>query len=96
MGDVTITQRDNGDKGAYYAHVEGSKLMGRLTWVQEDGVRIAEHTVVPPEIGGQGVAAELVEALIADAREQGFKVKPECSYVAKKFAENPDWAELKA
>ena len=96
MSEVTITQRDNGNKGAYYAHVEGSKSMGRLTWVEEDGVRVAEHTIVPPEIGGQGVAARLVEAMIADARESGFKVKPVCSYVVAAFDKHPEWADVRA
>ena len=96
MSDVTIERREHGDKGAYYAHVEGSHSLGRLTWVERDGVRVAEHTVVPPEIGGRGVAAQLVDALVADARELGFKVKPVCSYVLKKFEEHPEWADLRA
>lgn len=96
MEKVTVTRRDNSEHGAYYAHVEGSRHIGRLTWVDHDGVRVAEHTIVPGEIGGQGVAAKLVDALIADARAQGFKVKPVCSYVAAKFDEHPEWAELRA
>ena len=96
MTDVTVTHREHDGKGAYYARVEGSRHMGRLTWVEEDGVRVAEHTIVPREIGGKGVAAKLVEALIADARAQGFKVKPACSYVAKKFDKHPEWADVKA
>lgn len=93
---VTIERRDSGDHGTYYARVEGSSAIGRLTWTQRDGVRAAEHTIVPPEIGERGVAAQLVDALIADAREQGFKVKPVCSYVAAKFREHPEWANLRA
>lgn len=96
MDDVTITQRENGDKGAYYAHVAGSKAMGRLTWTGNGDVRAAEHTIVPPEIGSRGVAARLVEAMVADARENGFRIKPVCSYVAKKFDEHPEWADVKA
>lgn len=96
MTDVTITLRGGGGKGTYYAHVEGSRATGRLTWVERDGLRVAEHTIVPPEIGGQGVAARLVEALVADAREQGFRIDPACSYVAAKFDEHPEWADLQA
>ncbi len=96
MTEITITRREDPAKGAYYAHVEGSHYLGRLTWVQADGVRAAEHTVVPPEIAGRGVAARMVEALVADAREQGFKVKPACSYVAAAFDKHPEWADLRA
>ncbi|MFN5821799.1 MAG: GNAT family N-acetyltransferase [Novosphingobium sp.] len=52
--------------------------------------------MVPPEIGGQGVAARLVEALVADAREHGFKIDPVCSYVAAQFKRHPEWADLRA
>ena len=44
----------------------------------------------------RGVAAELVERLVADARDEGFKIVPQCSYVAAKFADNPDWHDLRA
>ena len=93
---LTITREENGDSGEYHAHIEGSQAKGRLTWVKRGDARVAEHTLVPREIGGRGVAAQLVDALVADAREHGFKVVPECSYVAKKFEQNPQWSDLKA
>lgn len=96
MSEVTITRHENGASGEYHAHVVGSERIGRLTWVQRDGVRVAEHTIVPPAIGGRGVAGKLVDALVADAREQGFKVMPVCSYVVAKFDEHPEWADIRA
>ena len=75
MADVTISQRDKGGHGTYYAHVEGSQTPGRLTWTEQNGTRTAEKTIVPPEIGGRGIAAQLVEALVADAREHGFQAQ---------------------
>jgi predicted GNAT family acetyltransferase len=45
---------------------------------------------------GQGVAQVLVEALVADARAQGFKIVPQCSYVAALFRRHPEWADLLA
>ena len=75
-----ITRHDQGDKGEYLAKVSGSDAVGRLTWVKRsDGVRVADHTLVPPEIGGRGIAGELVKELVADARENGFKIVPQCS-----------------
>jgi predicted GNAT family acetyltransferase len=95
LENITITSHDHASHGEYHAHVPGSDLIGRLTWVTRKGARVAEHTLVPPELGGRGIAGKLVEALIADAREQGFKVVPECSYVAAAFAKHPEWAELR-
>ena len=96
MTEVTITRHEHGQSGDYHAQVAGSSLTGRLTWVERDGVRLAEHTIVPAAIGGRGVAARLVDALVSDAREHGFKVKPVCSYVVAKFDEHPEWADLRA
>ncbi len=94
MDDVTITRQDSGDAGEYRAHVAGSDHVGVLSWVMRGGDRVAEHTLVPPEIGGRGVAAKLVEALVADARSEGFHIVPACSYVAVAFRRHPEWSDL--
>lgn len=98
---VTITHHVQGTGGRYCAAVEGSSEQGYLEWEagsERDGkeVRIATHTIVPRAIGGRGVAGALVERLVEDAGRQDFLIRPDCSYVAKRFAENPDWAPLKA
>jgi uncharacterized protein len=94
MEGLTITRHDNGTNGEYRAAVAGSEHIGRLTWYEQDGVKVADHTLVPPEIGGRGVAGALVEALIADAKAEGFKIHPQCSYVAVAFKRHPEWAPL--
>ena len=94
--EVTITHFDQGARGEYHAKVEGSEVIGRLTYSQQGDVVTADHTLVPTEIGGRGVAAQLVEALIADARKMGFKIVPACSYVEVAFRRHPEWADLRA
>jgi uncharacterized protein len=99
--DLTITHHVQGSGGRYVAAVEGTAEQGYLEWEtggsrQGKEVRIAAHTVVPRAIGGRGVAGALVVQLVEDARRQGFLVQPDCSYVARRFSENPDWASLKA
>ena len=96
MTEVTITRHGTAEAGEYHAHLPGERAIGRLTWVRRGNARVAEHTLVPTEIGGRGVAARLVEALVADAREQGFTIDPACSYVEAMFRRHPDWAELRA
>ena len=98
---TTITHHVIGQGGKYVAHLEGETAQGTLEWepgAEQDGkeVRVATHTIVPKEIGGRGVAAELVARLVGDARDHGFKIDPRCSYVEKKFDENPDWIDLRA
>lgn len=96
--DLSITHAVHGKGGKYTADVAGKDATGTLEWERgsSENVRIATHTVVPKSIGGRGVAARLVDRLIDDAREHGFKVDPQCWYVAKKFDENPDWTNLRA
>lgn len=93
---LEITRHGDGDSGEYRAHLPDSDHTGKLTWVKRGDTRVAEHTLVQREIGGRGVAAELVKALVADAREQGFTIVPQCSYVEAKFDEHPEWADLRA
>lgn len=96
MESVTITRHGDSQAGEYHAAVTGSSAIGRLTWVARGDTRVAEHTLVPPEIGGRGVALLLVEALIADARAGQFKIDSQCSYVAAQFKRHADWADLLA
>lgn len=97
MAEVTISHEDRGDRGRYVATVAGSDHTGHLDWVARgEGIRAATHTLVPPAIGGRGVAAKLVEALVADARAQGFRIDPRCSYVEAMFRRHTDWADLQA
>jgi predicted GNAT family acetyltransferase len=98
MQDVTITihPAPDGASGEYHAHVPGMDTIGRLTWVRHGNAHVADHTLVPPEIGGRGVAAKLVEALIEDARTHGFRIRPTCSYVAAQFRRHPEWSDLLA
>ena len=96
MPDIAITHLDQGAQGEYHARVEGSDVIGRLTYKRQGDTVIADHTLVPPEIGGRGVAAELVKALVADARKFQFKIVPQCSYVAAAFKRHPEWASLHA
>ncbi len=93
---VSITHFDQGARGEYHAKVEGSEVIGRLTYSLKGDVVTAESTQVPPEIGGRGVAGELVKALIEDARKFGYKIVPQCSYVEVAFKRHPEWADLRA
>ena len=96
MVGVTITKHENDTSGEYHAHVADSDAIGRLTWSERGGVRYAEHTLVPPAIGGRGVAMRLVEAMVADARENQFRIGPVCSYVVTAFKRHPEWEDVRA
>lgn len=94
--DITIETSDETTHGAYRAAVPGSPRLAELTWRARGEARIAEHTYVPPEVRGHGIALRLVERLVADARAQGFTIVPQCSYVEAAFRRHPEWADVRA
>lgn len=93
---IGITRHDDPHGGEYRAAVAGSTSIGRLTYQRRGSTLVADHTLVPPEIGGRGVAARLVEALVEGARADGDKIVPQCSYVEAAFRRHPEWADLRA
>jgi len=56
----------------------------------EDGIFNANHTFTPTALRGQGVAGKLYAAMIADAKEMGYKIIPGCPYVEVKFKRKPE------
>jgi uncharacterized protein len=64
----------------FTAEVDGHRA--ELDYTIADGVMTITHTGVPREIGGRGVAAELMRAALQVAAERGLAVNPACSYAA--------------
>lgn len=59
----------------------------KLTYHATGQARVIDidHTLVPPEMRGRGVAEVLCEAAFAHARSASLRVVPSCSYVATRF-----------
>nr|WP_156169436.1 GNAT family N-acetyltransferase [Wenxinia marina] len=55
---------------------------------------IADHTGVPKALEGRGLARRLLDALLADARAEGYKIVPLCPYVNAQRRRHPEWADL--
>jgi len=63
---------------------------------QGENVLAFTHTFVPTELRGRNVAAILTKFALEDARRQGKKVVPQCSYVATYLERNKEYADLRA
>ena len=73
----------------------GDGSEAELTYSKVGDARwIADHTGVPKTHEGQGIASQLVKALVKAAREAGVKIVPLCPYVAAWFKKHPDEADL--
>jgi|TARA_A100001391_G_scaffold76566_2_gene49565 hypothetical protein len=94
--DLDIQLTVNGDRGRYWADLsEGDQA--EMTYLRRpDGSIIITHTGVPFAFEGRGIALQLVKRAVADARQGGFKIVPQCPYVAVQFRRHPDWDDLLA
>lgn len=83
---------DNTVEERYEFDLDGDTAI--IEYIKDPGVITLTHTFVPEDHQGQGIAAELTEAVLADAREKGLKVIPQCSYVAQYIFSHPEWEEI--
>ena len=91
-----VLREEGPTRGRYVIHLAPG-YDAEMTFRKADsGTITIDHTGVPPEYEGRGIAARLVNKAIADAREQGFKIIPVCSYVVAQFRRHPEWADLRA
>lgn len=94
--EFTVEREETGSSGRYVIHLpDGSEA--EMTYRKTGPQAIAiDHTGVPDAWRNRGLAMKLVEAGIADARKEGTKITPYCSYVAAQFRRHPAWAPLLA
>ena len=71
---------------------EGS--LTHLDYAREGGLVRLLYVEVPRELQGRGLAAVLLRAVLAWAREQGLQVIPVCSYVQIFMRRHPEYDDL--
>ena len=84
------------DEGRKRFTVEEEDSEAFVEYAREGDVLVIVHTIVPKEMGGRGIAGRLVEAALQHAREQGLKVRPDCSYAEAYLRKHPEHAGLLA
>lgn len=91
---ITIELEQSGSKGRYVARVLGREGEAELTFsVASETLVIADHTGVPESMRGTGIGLAMVERLVADAREKGFRIMPLCPFVNAQRKKHPEWAD---
>ena len=76
------------------AAYDGDKLVGTCTTSPSATTWIIDHTEVNPAYNGQGIAAQLVKAVVDAARQAKVKIVPLCPYAKKQFDKNPEYQDL--
>lgn len=94
--EFTVEREDSAGHGRYVIRLPG-ELEAEMTFRKLGNDVIAiDHTYTPPEFRGQNIAALLMQRTIADARRDGVRIQPICSYAVAQFRRHPDWADLLA
>ena len=75
---------DTSGKTAYITYRE---LEGRILDL--------DHTYVPREVRGGGIASQLTTRALEYARERGYRVVPSCPFVAAYIERHPEYRELR-
>ena len=89
-----VEVRHDEARRCFEAVVEGRTC--ECSYRLDHGVMSIHHTGVPRALEGRGIAAALVQAALAHARAQGWRVRPLCSYVQAYMRRHPDTLDLLA
>lgn len=76
----------------FEADVDGQ--MAVLTYRHIGGSLALDHTEVPPELSGRGIAALLARAALDHARSEHLEVAPNCPYVSAYLKKHPEYHDL--
>ena len=80
-------------KSRSVAYVDG-KQVGECEFRVTDIAWVITHTGVRSAYGGQGIAGQLVEKVIKEARARQVKIIPRCSYAKKLMTANDEYKDV--
>ena len=94
--ELTVEREDSPGHGRYVIRLPGGHE-AEMTFrkVGTDKI-VIDHTYTPPEFRGNNLAFQLMQRTIDDARRDGIRIHPVCSYAVAQFRRHPDWSDLLA
>lgn len=87
----TIT--DNTASSRFELEEEGK--LAYADYRQEGGLLIIPYVFSDPALRGKGTAGRLMDGVLEKAREQGWKVRPICSYAAAYIDRHAQYRDLR-
>ncbi|MFW5714898.1 MAG: GNAT family N-acetyltransferase [bacterium] len=83
----------DGDEKKFYVQSNGQEA--HMTYrYQDESTVVYNHTYVPPELRGGGLAGKIVRTALEWARTENLKVKPTCSYVVAFVRRHPEYQDI--
>ena len=94
---MQLQHLDHGQQGEFFAVNASGQRIAEISYVWSGEHKIiANHTWVDDSLRGQGVARELLDVLVAFAREKNLKIVGTCSYVDVMFRRDKSLADVVA
>ena len=82
--------------GEFFIERDGRHIAEITYQYQNEATIVADHTWVDNSLRGQGVARQLLDILVAFAREKQLKIVPVCSYIETAFETDTQYADVVA
>lgn len=89
---TTITHNEKTQR--FELHQDGQTAY--LSYQKNGDVLNYNHTIVPPELGGQGIGSQLAKYALDYAKANGKKVVPSCSFVDNYITKHPEYQDVSA
>lgn len=81
-------------KGAARIFSEGV-ILAEMTWFKGgDDHIVIDHTMVDESLKGQGIGRKLLDSIVAMAREEKLRIRPECPFVVAVFNKTPELQDM--
>jgi uncharacterized protein len=77
--------------GKFYVTVDGHEAV--IEYAKTGDVYNLQHTFVPEELRGHGVADQLVQGALEEIRRQGARFMPTCPYIQSFLKRHPQYRE---
>jgi predicted GNAT family acetyltransferase len=81
------------DNNRAAAYDDGNEI-GECVFSPSDTIWIISHTSVDDGYGGKGIAADLVDKVVQEARNKGVKIIPLCPFAKKQFEKKPEYQDV--
>ncbi|AFL79979.1 putative acetyltransferase [Aequorivita sublithincola DSM 14238] len=85
---------DNKEQNRFETTIDGHKAI--IEYSVLPGILSLNHTEVPKELAGQGVAGEMTEKALLEIELRGLKVIPKCSFIKSYIDKHPEWKSILA
>ena len=93
---MQIQHQESPRGGEFFIERDGRHIAEITYQYQDEATIVADHTWVDNSLRGQGVARQLLDVLVAFAREKQLKIVPTCSYVDVMFQREAEFADVVA